>query len=500
MKLKGKATLTIRDSKTGEIQHKESHSNTITPALARIMADNLSGSLSYSKVMPLVSKLLGGACLFDGTVNPADIFLPKAEDAALTAHAGQNQTFDAAADPKRGVINTAMSGPLSNGYKWTWQWTTTGNGRITDVCLTHADTGDFWNESTPNMMAANFEPVEDICLHNLDATDFKYNGEWGVPGDELEQAKRIPIGFLDDINSVVSINIDHSEQEFNVYLSKFTGSGAWLWNELGEPYDEVMIRFPVSHPQWGTFENLGYFMYMLAFDAANKKLWAFTNGAPNVGGSWQNKSKDFYYDCLDLAMGTVSSGNVNCIDDLGPISDPDSPYFCFISTFSAGNPILTQVVDGSVFLPTDKNCVLRVNLSDMSDREIVNGLYVTVGNNQTNNGAVALGNDRICLLNTYGYKNQNGEYNGLPIKRTTGDDTLFGNAIMNTRVFAVEQPTDSPIQFFTRSCMGVTDDPPRGTVLNKLYMATVFHLETPVVKGATQTMTLEYELTQEEES
>lgn len=497
MKLHGKATLILRDARTGEIQHRESHSNTITPAIANIMSSNLSASLSYGKIMPLVSQLLGGACLFNGTVNPADIFLPKEEDATLTAHAGQNQTFDAAADPKRGVINTAMSGPISNGYKWTWQWTTTGNGTITDVCLTHADTGDFWNESTPNMMAANFEPVEDVCLHNLDASDFEYVGNYGVPGDHLADSKRIPIGFLDDINSVVSIDIDHSEQEFNVYLSKFTGSGAWLWNELGEPYDEVMIRFPVSHPQWGTWENFGYFMYMLAFDAVNKKLWAFTNGAPNVGGSWQNTSKDFSYDCLDLSDGTVTSGTVDCTADL---SDPENPYLCFMSTYSAGNPILTQVVDGSVFLPTNKNFVLRVNLSNMTDRELVSGLYVTVGNDQTNNGAVALGNGRICLLNTYGYKNQNGEYMGLPIKRTTGNGTLFGTASMNTRIFAVEQPTESPIQFFTRNYLGVGDNPPRGTVLNKLYMATVFHLESPVVKGASQTMTLEYELTQEEES
>ena len=499
MKLHGKATLTIKDSKTGKLLHRESHSNTITPAIASIMSSNLSGTLSYGDIMPLVSKLLGGACLFNGTVDPADIFLPKAEDATLTAHAGQNQTFDAAADPKRGIINTALSGPISNGYKWTWQWTTTGNGTITDVALTHADTGDFWNESVPNMMAANFEPCEDICLHNLDGTIFGYSGEYGLPGDHLENAKKIPIGFLDDVNGVVTIEVDEDNMRFNVYVAKFPGNGAWIWNELGEPYDEYMIPFVVSHPQWGYFENLGYFMYMLAFDKENKKLYAFTNGSQRVDGSWINKSKDFSYDILDLNTGIVTSGTVDCESALGA-PDPDNPNLCFISTFSAGNPILTQIVDGSVFLPTDKSQVLRVNLSNTADQELIDNLYVTVGNDQTNNGAVNLGNDRICLLNTYGYKKGDGTYAGLPIKRENAVSTVFGPQDKNVRVFAAEQPTPSPIQFLTRSYYGVPDDPPRGAVLNKLYMATVFHLENSVTKSASQTMTLEYTLTQEEES
>ena len=500
MKLHGKATLTIKDFKTGKILHRESHSNTITPAIASIMSSNLSGTLSYGDIMPLVSKLLGGACLFNGTVNPADIFLPKAEDATLIAHAGQNQTFDAAADPKRGIINTALSGPISNGYKWTWQWTTTGNGTITDVCLTHADTGDFWNESLPNMMAANFEPVEDVCLHNLDATIFGYSGAYGLPGDHLENAKKIPIGFLDDVNGVVTIEVDEDNMRFNVYVAKFPGKGAWIWNELGEPYDEYMIPFSVSHPQWGYFENLGYFMYMLSFDKENKKIYAFTNGSQRGDGSWINKSKDFSYDVLDLSLGTVTSGTCDCTSILGPATDPETPFLCFISTFSAGNPILTQIVDGSVFLPTDQSKVLRVNLSNMSDQELIDDLYVTVGNDQTNNGAVNLGNDRICLLNTYGYKKVDGTYAGLPIKREDAVSTVFGPQDKNVRVFAAEQPTPSPIQFLTRSYYGFPDDPPRGAVLNKLYMATVFHLENSVTKSASQTMTLEYTLTQEEES
>lgn len=503
MKLQGKATLILRDNKTGREVFRESHKNTITPALEKIFAGDLSGTLAYNKIMPVITKLLGGVCLFNGTMDATDVFLPKMSDAILTAHAGQNTTFDAAADPKRGVINTAMSGPINNGYKFTWQWTTTGNGTITDIALTHADTGDFWNESTPNIMAANFEPCEDVCLYNLDGTIFEYSGQYGLPGDHLENSKRIPLGFLDDTNNVVTIEVDQDNMRFNVYVAKFTGTGAWIWNELGEPYDEYMLPFEVSKPQWGYFENLGYFVYMLAFDKDNKKLYAFTCGYDRGDGSWQSKSKNFLYDCLDLNTGTVTSGDIDCTSDLGPITDPDSTYLQFMSTFCAGNPILTQVVDGSVFLPTDKeNLTLRVKLSDMTDRELITGLGTkTIGNDMSNSGAVNLGNDRISLLDTLGTKQANGNYTGFTIKRTAGVNTLFGPKVQNNRVFVAEQPTPSPIQFLTRSFGGVPDVPPRGAILNKLYQATVFHLENgPVVKNSTQTMTLEYEITQEVES
>lgn len=495
MKLVGKATLILTDRETGREVFRESHKNTITPALEKIYGGDLAGTLAYNKLMPVMSRLLGGVCLFNGTMNPSDIFLPKAADATLTAHAGQNQTFDAAADPKRGIINTSASGPINNGYKWTWQWTTTGNGAITDIALTHADTGDFWNESTPNMMAANFEPVEDVSLHNLSGDDFVYIGEYGAVGDHVNDAKRIPIGFLDNIDNVITIEPDSTNMRFNVYIAKFTGSGAWIWNELGEPYDEYMLPFEVSKPQWGTWENLGYLMYMLAFDRPNKKLYAFTCGWTNGGGSWQSESKDFYFDCLNLTTGTVTSGHIDCSTALGDNS------FKFISNFSAGNPILTQVVDGSVFLPTNTTKVLRVKLSDMTETELIDGLYATVGNQQTNNGAVSLGNGRICLLNTYGTQAANGDYFGLPIKRDEAAGTVFGGSGQNARIYAAEQPTASLIQYMTRLKTGVTDEPPRGAILNKLYQATVYHIQNgPVVKTASQTMTLEYELIQEEES
>ena len=89
MKLHGKATLILRDAKTGRIKFKESHSNDITPALSHILSENLAGTLDYTKILPLYSRVLGGVCLFNGNLDSTKIFLPKATEAYLVAHAGQ---------------------------------------------------------------------------------------------------------------------------------------------------------------------------------------------------------------------------------------------------------------------------------------------------------------------------------------------------------------------------------------------------------------------------
>ena len=118
MKLTGKAKLTIRDASSGLVIHQEEHKNTVTQAIEKMYASNVSGQLNYNKLTPIFEKLLGGVVLLNGTVDPTSIFLPSAEDATLTAHAGQNSTgFQT--DIKKGTPDTEHTGPVPNGYKFT---------------------------------------------------------------------------------------------------------------------------------------------------------------------------------------------------------------------------------------------------------------------------------------------------------------------------------------------------------------------------------------------
>lgn len=504
--LQGKATIRLTDPKTNLILYQETHKNTITPALQRLFKSDLAGTLDYNKAMPIITKLLGGVCLFNGTVNASDVFLPKATAATLTAHAGQHSgTGDN--DPKRGSLNATQSGPVPGGYMWVWDWTTKGNGTITDVVLTHADTGDYWNESTPNVMD-EFQPVGDLSSHNLPSTDFlyKFEGDYSDTPQIINQ-KRIPIGFYDDINNVVSLEIDYTNHRFNVYISKFTGSGAWLWNECGEPYDAAQpIPFNVSHYQWGEWQRLGRFMFGLAYNKATKKLYAFTIGRPEAT-SYQDSwfAKIIYVNELNLTTGSKTDYEIDLTNKLASDS--------FVGLWGhspEGCPKLYKIVDGSIFVDvvssngTFTGNSLRINLSNHSDVELITGLGSVVGQNSNGfAGALDLGNDRIFYCDNFAAKDENGEYKGFTVDRDAANGSLFGPRSPNMRIFACEQFTASPVQYMTRLKNGEyesNNEPPRGCILNKLYAATVYHLEQPVTKTANITMTVEYTITEEIES
>lgn len=506
--LQGKATIKLTDRKTGRVVHEETHKNTITPALQRIFGDNLAGTLDYSKLTPVISKLLGGVCLFNGTVNSADVFLPRATLATLTAHAGQGSgTLDN--DPKRGSLNASQSGDIPNGYMWVWEWTTKGNGTITDIVLTHADTGDYWNESTPNVMA-DFEPLEDVSVHNLPSTDYTYafEGDYADTPQILNE-KKIPIGFYDDENHVISVSIDYTNHRLNVFISKFTGSGAWIWNECGEPYDTAApLPFNVTHYQWGTWERYGRFMYYLAFDKANKKLYALTVGRPGFTSylnTWY--AKTVYVDELNIETGITTSYDIDLTGILGEDTPgQESIYVATWGSLPEGCPLLLKIINGSVFIPlvgtggASPAGAIRVNLSNHNDCEIVSGLYAGSGQNQYDlQGAADLGNGRICFCDCMAAVDANGDYKGFNIYRNANNGSLFGPTSPNMRAYLCEQYGQRPIQYITRLKNGTYEDakqPPRGCVLNKLYAATVYHLDQPVSKTAALTMTVEYSITE----
>lgn len=516
MSIHGKAKLTLTDPKTGLVLFKEEHKNAITPALARIFGSNLGGCLNYNKIMPVLSKLLGGVCLFNGTVNASDVFLPTAQAAQLTAHAGQNTSFDAATDAKRGFINTALCGPIENGYRWTWQWTTTGNGPITDIVLTHADTGDFWNESTPNVMASDFSPVGDVNNGVVDPSEFEETntgGYWHIEGQQ-----KIPLGFIDDANRVVTVEVD--DGKLIVHVGKFTGSGAWIWNNLCDIEDEQTFEWTPTPFVWGTFESLGICCFYIALDAVNKKVYTFNAGSLD-GEIYRNRSQVLTVNTLDLETGTTSNTTINCSATLGAFSQyanksPDKSgidagaafYIQGVANNNEGLLKQVQIIDGSVILPVywfrsglgaqggNTDCSIRVNLTNTTDQEIIKGFYdIEYTFRSKDLLQVDLGNGRIMNMACMAWKDGSGDYKAQEI---SADASIVFDDYYSNRGYCASVPGDIPVQFM--AWVSPTQDPDaiRGCILNKLYAATVFHIENgPVVKSANLNMTLEYEITQE---
>lgn len=502
MKLHGKATITLKDAKNGLILHQESHENTITPALARIFASNLAGTMDYSKVTPLYSKLLGGVCLFNGTLDSTDVFLPKASDATLTAHAGQTTYSSADTDPKRGIPNTTLSSQLANGYMWVWEWgQTQGNGIISHIALTHSDTGDIWNESDTQTMDEDFSPVEDCCNHTVSVEDFLYDEENAI----LTEMGRIPIGFYEDVDHVVTLSIDTENETLTVTRSKFTGSGVWMWNDLAEKFDaEATYDFPLTYWQWGDFESLGIGSFYFAYDQENSKLYTFQIGTTSTGtigsGIFRPYGKTIYIKSLDLTNGNIITSSINMTGTLG--EGADSYLYGVVEDCL---PIQLQVIDGCVYFPIFDATVyptafttqsMKFNLSTFAGA-LVDGFYDDLGNNvRYGTSQVDLGNGRMtnsqCLL----YEDQSGTVEGQAVYR---DATVYGTGRRTARTYSCVQPTDSPIQYLTYAGFQAdTNGLMRGCLLNKLYQATVFALESSVTKTSAMTMTVNYSIYQTE--
>ena len=168
------------------------------------------------------------------------------------------------------------------------------------------------------------------------------------------------------------------------------------------------------------------------------------------------------------------------------------------------------MIDGSIIVPigwvksglisgtgmTDGS--IRVNLSDPTEFEVVKGFidYQTGGfNDATNQGQIDLGNGRLMNNEYMAWKDNLGDYKAQEILRDNTD--LFPSDYKVVREYTADQPVKNPVQYMTFVSEN-TGANMRGVILNKLYAATVFHLENPITKTASQTMQVEYSIYQQE--
>lgn len=149
VKFRGDVKLKLLDPETKEVVKEVKGHNMQTDAISLIMSTNYYGMLDYESLRPIAKVLCGGILAFRQplTESANNIYPPMSADNTLVAHAGQTTYSSAAADPKRGLPNDdpALTGPIANGYKLVWDFPASqGNGTITSLALTHADTGDYW--------------------------------------------------------------------------------------------------------------------------------------------------------------------------------------------------------------------------------------------------------------------------------------------------------------------------------------------------------------------
>lgn len=162
--MKGQATFTLTDARTGKLVKQVTEHNMITDAAKRILnppAYLLANKFSYSdflkSVLPLYNQVFGGIVLLGNNLEErADNIFP-GKDSQFIATAGSPYS---GTNVCRGTLNQNESYAMENGYHFTWDFgTDKANGTIKCAALTSRSFGDSGLNAAERSSSFYLEPT-----------------------------------------------------------------------------------------------------------------------------------------------------------------------------------------------------------------------------------------------------------------------------------------------------------------------------------------------------
>ena len=494
-KLKGHIKLTLHNCRTGKNEVVEGD-NIITNAVRDIFLNNQLGGIDYAKLLPLWSKWFGGVLCYEnahplvgGVLDPDDYYPQGDLINPVTAHAGQVSPQDLADDRTRGMPNTAGQVFTDGVVKQAWEWgSTQGNGNISALSLTHADTGDCGLGSTSDAFGA-FSPFDFIQGTQLPASDAGL-----VNKDNLFARYDDNHGLFFTIGDVGDFyygrHTSFATKKLTVYVRRLPYFKAGLIETLhaDSTYQRVF-----------TVETSGATMYAQPsyyFDIEHKYLWIFYNNTSTCGseagaywweGTWSNNTVNYFVvDCENeeiIDEGTIVSAS----NDLAPLSMPRAIGAGYSGTDFYVNACIVK--DGNyVYLPTG---TINGSWTDYSNYRITGYRKIDI-TNQADQDVIEFNDTQNAFMSA--------------IK--AGGLIINSGRVVNGGVgySCVSQLTESNRAFndvhkpsFLAMPIGVGNQSgtlPRYIVANKMVNSSKFNLPSTVQKTSNQSMTVEYTLTE----
>ena len=494
-KFKGHVKLTLHNCKNGKNEVIEGE-NIVTNAVRDILSRNLNGGFNYTMAKALAQTFYGGVLLYknahplnNGNLDP-DNYYPLDNIAnPLTAHAG-----DAAPSSSEIVLQDLSRGAPSNtivtetSIKNVWEWTPSqGNGQISALSLTHADTGNagLGNTSTEFL---NFNPFVDFSnLVNID-----------IGGTPVAAGNNIMAEYDDRRGLLYLIGDDGdyydghhriSSNKVTVYIIPLAYSKFGLWEKNAPTYDFVR-KFTV------TTSITFYGMPAFYFDYENKYLWLFNNKTSTADAFSQSTVYYTVIDCKDgvstreVAHGTIVSDD----NDLGIISvdgnQNSHAYPHVINIMKEGNYVYLPLgaTPTSTDLTQGKSNYLglkKINIADQADQAVfaLNNDAQLYNKPYFKNGGIIINGNRV-LNGGIGY--------------TCALGYFTDNEANNPSVaswFLHEPNKVSSLCYPFRAYNG-TQNQPRRLLASKMLNTTLFTLPSTVTKSTSTSMTVEYTLTE----
>ena len=337
MAFKGKSIIELTDVNTGEVEVHEDE-NMVTNALATVLTEfmkgiiyelfkqggigvNANGRLDDTTkfgLIPLFNRGIGGIFLFEApqTEDVNNIY-PKGT-AVLTGYAS-NHVNGVQTDKKLGSMDVANSGPVENGYKFVWDFTTEqANGIISCLALTTAAAGRvglgmYYTLGTdktaifkdaPENLSGTFIPVSKFNLPGV-----------GNPNSSTSKTQemyaRLASVVKIDPSTMIAISCQRISSDA-VCIEKLK-----LWDNVIDPYtindpatikilDRFEINFPESLSDFNTLDSCCF-----CEDASDDNIiWFFY--------SKNNTNTSIRWAKINISEKTITTGlaelsmNVNC--------------------------------------------------------------------------------------------------------------------------------------------------------------------------------------------
>lgn len=354
--LKGHTKIELTNVHTGEKEVVEKH-NLITSHLS-ILANlyrRFTGDYTMrEKIGPLYDNAMGGIILLSEPVeeNISNYALNISSMDILTGYASNDA--NASSDKKRGSKNLTESKLLDNGYQYVWDFgTSQGNGSISAVCLTDAETckngytilanpesigsvylDERYSELETNFVHYDFNKNIATCITQVDETTIKVK-KFTIAINTLY----LTSGIRTKVTKIT---------EQNVECSGFKNGGTW------------------------TYGHDGYYYYFCA-ESQNKQYLARMNkDTLRVDESFGIKEINANYDVSGLDVFCVTDGYLYIMTDNGKakafskinISDPsdiiqyDGSFTVYYGAYANKNQVFSA---GNVFLKD--NTVFHYNYS-----------------------------------------------------------------------------------------------------------------------------------------
>lgn len=317
-KLKGHIKLTLHNCKTGKNEVVEGD-NIITNAVRDIFANNYLGAVDYSKTMPLWSNWYGGVLCYEnafavdsqtGLPDPDDYFIQGNDVNECVAHAGGSVIpTDHDDDLLRGSPTTSAFQYTENSVKQVWEWLPShgnSNKTISALSLTHKDTGDA-GTGTSYYAFQNFSPFALIQGSQLPSIGVS-TGSKNVISCQYDDNHSLFFHHGESSDFAIG-NVQFASTEITVHIRKLPFFKAGLY-ETFVPSDYERV-FTVTIP------FTVYCIPAYYFDYANKQLWIFSN----LTAARSHSSTTVNYCVIDCENEEVlSSGTIVSDDtDLAPV-------------------------------------------------------------------------------------------------------------------------------------------------------------------------------------